>query len=97
MEMPIAVIVMWLVIVNIAAVLMTMWDKNRARRREWRVSESTLWVTAALGGAAAMFLTMFVIRHKTRHLSFMIGLPLLSVVQIAVLYLMFLFGYIVII
>ena len=52
MEMPIAVIVMWLVIVNIAAVLMTMWDKNRARRREWRVSESTLWVTAALGGAA---------------------------------------------
>ena len=81
-------VVLWLVAVNIVAVLITMWDKNRARRREFRVSESSLWLLAAVGGAAAMWVTMYVIRHKTLHRRFMIGLPLLAVVQAGALILL---------
>ena len=33
-----------------------------------------------------MFLTMRLIRHKTRHLSFMLGLPLLILLQSGLLY-----------
>lgn len=95
MELSIAWFVTWAVAVSLVAMLMTMWDKNRARRREWRVSESTLWLAALVGGAAAMFVTMFAIRHKTQHRSFMIGLPLLAAVQIIGVALLYRFGYLV--
>ena len=75
-----------LVAASIVAFLVTLWDKNRARRREWRVSESSLWWIAALGGSPVMFLTMLIVRHKTRHPQFMIGLPLLLVAQVALIY-----------
>lgn len=78
----------WVVAATIVAFLVTLWDKNRARRREWRVPESSLWLIAVLGGSASMFLTMVAIRHKTRHARFMIGLPLLTLAQIALIYLM---------
>ncbi len=65
------------------AVVLTAWDKHNARCGRWRVRESTLWLVAVLGGALGMYVTMRCIRHKTRHLSFMIGLPLVSSVQIA--------------
>ena len=80
--------VAWLLAAAIVAFLVTLWDKNRARRREWRVQESTLWLIALLGGSAVMFLTMLVIRHKTRHTPFMVGLPLLALVQAGLVYLL---------
>ena len=70
--------VAWLIAAAIVAFLVTLWDKNRARRREWRVQESTLWLIALLGGSAVMFLTMLVIRHKTRRTKFMVAMPLLK-------------------
>ena len=72
----------WLVAVSLTAVALTVWDKSRARRRAWRVPERTLWLVAALGGAVVMYGTMFVVRHKTLHRTFMIGLPLLALAQI---------------
>ena len=84
MEIPIAGAILWLIGVNIAATLTAMWDKNRARRREFRVPESTLWMLAAVGGAAAMWVTMYVIRHKTRHLKFTIGVPAILIFQILI-------------
>ena len=78
----------WLVAASVLAVLLTVWDKSRACRHAWRVSESTLWLVALLGGAAAMCLSMLVIGHKTLHRRFMIGLPLLLAAQIAAVYLL---------
>lgn len=78
----------WLTAVSLTAVCVTGWDKSRARRGGWRVPERTLWLVAALGGAAAMWLTMLAVRHKTRHPSFMWGIPLLLTAQIGVVYLL---------
>ena len=80
--------VAWLVAVSVTAAALTVWDKSRARRRVWRVPERTLWLVAALGGAAATYVTMWLIRHKTLHRRFMWGLPLLLLCQIVLVYLL---------
>lgn len=82
----VTVLLLYLTFISLLAVLLTAADKRRAQTHRWRVPEATLWGVAALGGAAAMFLTMRLIRHKTRHLSFMLGLPLLIFLQSGLLY-----------
>lgn len=61
-------------------------DKNRARKRQYRISEKTLWVTAFLGGAIGEMLGMYVFRHKTKHRAFKWGLPLLSILYLALIF-----------
>ena len=78
--------VAWLAAVSLLAVLLTAWDKSRARRHAWRVSEGTVWFVAVLGGCAAMCLTMLLVNHKTRHRRFMFGLPILLLAQFAAVY-----------
>ena len=75
----------YLAAVSLAAVIMTVSDKSRARKHKRRIAEKTLFGTAVLGGSAAMYLTMLAIRHKTKHKRFMIGLPLIMIVQTAII------------
>jgi len=80
-------------LISIAAMVLTIADKVRAKNHEWRVPENTLLLVAAFGGAAAMLLTMLIIRHKTQHRKFMGGLPILIFYQIIlVLWCNFRFG-----
>ncbi|AYF38417.1 DUF1294 domain-containing protein [Ethanoligenens harbinense] len=60
--------------ISLLAVVLTVCDKHRAVRHRYRIRKPLAWVAFA-GGAAAMFLTMLIIRHKTRHVKFMLGLP----------------------
>lgn len=78
--------VAWLIAASLTAALLTVWYKSRTRRRRWRVSESTLWLVAVLGGAAVMYVTMLMTDHKTLCRRFMVGIPLLMVAQIAVVW-----------
>lgn len=73
--------IIYLAIISAAAVIITVSDKSRAQRHKRRIAEKTLFMTALLGGSAAMYLTMIAVRHKTRHKRFMIGLPLIMIVQ----------------
>ena len=75
----------WLVLLNLIAIIVTIHDKKQAQREGWRVRESTLLLIGALGGSPAMLLTMRKIRHKTRHAKFMVGLPVILVLQTALL------------
>lgn len=68
--------------VSLLSVCVTLWDKAAARRRRRRIPEATLLLLAALGGALCMYLTMKAIRHKTLHKRFMVGLPVLFVLQL---------------
>ncbi len=77
----------YLAAVNVVAGFVTIWDKHRARCGGWRVRERTLFYLAVLGGCPAVYLTMLLIRHKTKHARFMIGLPFLLFLQ-AVLFLL---------
>ena len=73
----------FLAVVSLFAVIITTFDKIRAMRGGWRVRESTLLIVSALGGSIAMLLTMLLIRHKTRKPKFMLGIPLIIILQIA--------------
>lgn len=57
-------------------------DKKRAIKHQYRISEGTLWLIAILFGAVGMTLGMKAFRHKTKHLHFKVGLPLLSMIEI---------------
>lgn len=71
----------YLLLISLLAVILTVADKYKAQHHRWRVPEATLFGVAALGGAAAMYVTMRLIRHKTRHRRFMWGLPLICLAQ----------------
>ena len=61
----------------------TVFDKLRAIRGGRRVREATLLLVSALGGGVGMFITMCLVRHKTRKKKFMLGIPLILVLQVA--------------
>ena len=72
----------YLVLINIIAVVVTAVDKYRAVRHKWRVSEAALIVISALGGGVAMYASMLLFRHKTRKLKFMLGIPLIVIIEL---------------
>ena len=73
----------YLAIINIVAVFFTAHDKNAAIQGKRRLPERTLFFLAVLGGGPAMYLTMLIIRHKTRKLKFMLGIPVIIILQLA--------------
>ena len=77
------VLAIYLAVISLVAIIMTVSDKRRARQHRWRISEAALLMVSALGGSVAMLLTMLLIHHKTKHLKFMLGIPLIIVAQIA--------------
>ncbi len=58
-------------------------DKRRAKRHAFRIPESVLFLFALAGGSAGMLLGMLVFRHKTKKKRFMIGIPLILILQLA--------------
>ncbi|MEG1744808.1 MAG: DUF1294 domain-containing protein [Ruthenibacterium sp.] len=58
-------------------------DKFRAQREMWRIPERTLFLLAALGGSAGAVAGIWTFRHKTRHLSFVVGMPAILLAQVA--------------
>ena len=73
---------MYLLIINAAAFLLMLADKRKARKGRWRIPEATLMGAAALGGSIGALLGMYTFRHKTRHIKFTLGIPLILVVQV---------------
>jgi uncharacterized membrane protein YsdA (DUF1294 family) len=70
------------IIMNIIG-LVVMWvDKNRAIKHKYRIPERTLWLTALFGGAIGTTAGMQLFRHKTKHLSFKFGFPILAAVEV---------------
>ena len=73
----------WLAIISATALIFTVYDKLAAKiLPKHRMPEAALMWIGAFGGAFAMYVMMQLIRHKTRHKKFMIGLPLLMVLHV---------------
>lgn len=75
-------VLVWFVLINIIAYVVMSEDKNKARARRDRVPEKTLFLLAFMGGALGILIAMYRKRHKTRHASFRIGIPLLLLLNI---------------
>ncbi|MBR0171452.1 MAG: DUF1294 domain-containing protein [Lachnospiraceae bacterium] len=75
-------LVCYLAGINAAGLLLTGIDKRRAKRHAYRIPEATLFLVAIAGGSIGCIVGMYVFRHKTKHPSFVIGMPLILVVQL---------------
>ena len=78
-----AFLLIYLALISLVSIAVTVYDKIAAKHRpKHRVPEKALMLLGALGGAAAMYAVMLLIRHKTKHNKFMIGLPIMMAVQV---------------
>ena len=82
----IVILTVYMVAVNIIAAAVCIYDKHQARRGGWRISEKFLFTISLVGGAIGMYLTMLQIRHKTKHMHFMVGLPIIILAHAAILF-----------
>ena len=75
--------ILYLAIISLVSIVVCIYDKRISKkgRVELRVPEKTLLLLSALGGSVAMFITMLWIRHKTKHVKFMLGIPLIIILQ----------------
>ncbi len=70
------------VVIGAFSVIITVYDKNAAKKRKKRIPENFLMLTAFCGGAIPMLITMKIIRHKTQHNKFMLGLPAIILIHL---------------
>lgn len=75
----------WLLIINVVAFAMAGIDKHKAKKHKWRIRESSLIGAAIIGGSIGLLTGMFIFRHKTKHAKFMVGVPVILIVQIIIL------------
>lgn len=76
------ILLVYLLIINAAALVLMLADKLKAKRGAWRIPEATLMGAAALGGSIGALVGMHLFRHKTKHLKFTLGIPLILAAQI---------------
>lgn len=60
-------------------------DKYKAKKRAFRIPEATLFIVAIIGGSIGSIAGMYIFRHKTRHRSFVYGMPFILIAQIALI------------
>ncbi len=77
------VLLLYLAGMNLLALALMGVDKHKARHSRWRIRESTLLLSALLGGSVGAIAGMLLFRHKTRHLKFTLGLPGILLLQLA--------------
>ena len=77
------VILIYLLTVNALGFLLMTVDKYKAKKNLWRIPESTLMTVAIIGGSIGSLIGMYTVRHKTKHLKFTVGIPVILVLQIA--------------
>lgn len=87
-----SIIIILLGTMNLLGFIMMKVDKQRAIKRQYRIRERTLWRLAICGGGIGIWAGMLLFHHKTKHLSFKIGVPIIALSQ-AFLYLFLLNGH----
>lgn len=75
-------LIFYLILINAVALLLMFADKQRARKKLWRIPESALFCCAVLGGSLGALIGMYLARHKTRHRKFTLGMPAILILQI---------------
>lgn len=76
----------YLIVINIVSFILMFYDKKRAEKHKWRVSEGRLFFAAAIFGSIGIWTGMYFFRHKTKHMKFVIGIPLIFIIQLLLIY-----------
>lgn len=87
MTLQLKILLIYLGIISLLSVIVCVYDKVISKRNnvKLRIPEKSLLIWSALGGSVAMYVCMQLIRHKTKHAKFMIGIPVIMVLQAAII------------
>ena len=83
-DMLLKVFYIYLIVINAIGFLLMLIDKVKAKKNLWRIPEATLFFVAAIGGSIGSLLGMYTFRHKTKHIKFIVGMPVILAVQIVI-------------
>lgn len=79
------IIEIYLIVINIAAFVVMGIDKIKAKKHMWRIPEKTLFALAISGGSIGAIAGMYIFRHKTKHIKFIMGMPVILILQILII------------
>ena len=93
-NMLLAIFLAYIALISLISVIVCIYDKRISKKNkvELRTPEKSLMLLSLLGGGVAMYITMLLIRHKTKHVKFMLGIPLIIALHAAIVYLLFHFN-----
>lgn len=74
----------YLILINAVAFFLMLADKQKAKKKQWRIPETTLIGSALIGGSIGALAGMYTFRHKTKHPKFTVGIPLILAVQVGI-------------
>ena len=75
-------IVIYFIVINLFGFFIMWLDKRKAKKGAWRIPEKTLFIITAIGGGIGTTAGMYVFRHKTQKVQFVIGFPLITILEI---------------
>ena len=75
-------IIIYFIIINIIGFLVMYIDKQKAKKGKWRIPEKTLFIITTLGGGIGTIAGMYIFRHKTQKIAFVIGFPTITILEI---------------
>ena len=78
------IVLIYLAVINIAGFIVMAVDKAKAKKNAWRIPEKTFFIISLLGGGLGSWVGMYTFRHKTKHWYFVIGIPAIFLIEVAV-------------
>lgn len=76
------ILIGYIIIINIISFFIMLYDKKQAIYHNFRISEKTIFIVSLLLGGIGTYIGMYVFRHKTKHLKFTIGIPIVIILNI---------------
>lgn len=80
------IFILYLILINLIGFLLMGRDKAKAIKGDFRISEKNLFMLAIVFGSAGILIGMYTFRHKTKHITFKIGIPTLLILNIICIY-----------
>jgi len=87
------ILITYIIIINALAFCVSGFDKYAAVHNYRRIPEKTLFLLAAIGGSLGIYISMLLFRHKTRHISFMLGIPIIIAIQLDLAWMFYIRNY----
>jgi len=78
-------LIIYIVLINLCSFLFYRLDKKKAEKGAWRIKETTLLLLSLLGGGVGSIIGMRVYKHKTKKIKFTVGVPVLTIISIALI------------
>lgn len=79
----------YLIIMNLVTFIVYGIDKEKAKRNLWRIPEAHLLLLAIIGGSIGAYLGMHLWHHKTKHVQFRLGIPVIFASQLLLSFFVF--------